>query len=713
MKLFSHNILSTFIAAVLLCAISANVSAQQVMTRGQVLKTMYKADSYHAQGKDSLAIAVLDSMANLVPRLSVIYDREGRIYEAMYDKSKDITALNAAVLMYRKYMSLEMNEKKTAEISSKLRMLEDKLQVAHFEDMEEEVAREEERTSKVLPTIIDDNQATQLASESITIPAAPAKQASDNAVSEVAMVATPTVIAKPEPAVTVANTPAPVQNNVATASASAPQTFSYLSFYEIEVPTQPKMQHDKDASAITTADLEGHWVSSIANSDGRERWIFDITPFDQNCAVALHPEAGILNEPQNNRHFYDKVVNFMKDNDLLSNMKLSIPCDQVMGTVTDKQMSFTLESEKTYKPNSSIYSWGHTLLDNVSTMLPFGQILYKIGNSMLDSREEKDVETTYNIESRFTLTKVADGVLRVHFNSREKKSNKFGTKLVKNDMQSFLLFRTTIDYVHFTPIDTDELEDDHTELFARISKDAQKDPSKVFALANMYFYGVGTEADESLAIKLMNQCATHADGAKAYAWLSKFYFNEAYENQDLSSISRKKYIKASNYNMNKLRNMKASEWYAIKGDMLENESGAEADSAFFYYQQGAMKGDAYALYKLGTCYVNANHTTRDFAKGRNYLTQAANKGNAEAYLALARMDKAGVGGLQNLESYLGNLSKAIDLGSVEAIHELSDAYMQGIGVMRDFHQATMIRNHWYRAQQNGWIEPIINAGYSL
>lgn len=678
----------------LLIMLVSNASAQQV-TRGQVLKAMYKADSYHGQGQDSMAIVVLDSMANLVPRLSVIYEREARIYEAMYDKTKDASALNAAVLMYRKYLSLEMNVNKTSEASSKLHLLEDKLNVSHFEDIEAEAAREEERSAKVLPTITDDTEAEQLAVETIAAPmeeistSLPLKAEASNTTSTVSVTSTSTVSDN---------------NNL---------LFSYLSFYELQIPTQPVVIKEKEATTISSSDLEGHWVSSIANSDGRERWIFDITPFDPNCAVALHPQSGVLNEPVNNRRFYDYVINFMKENDLLANTKLSIPCDQVVGSINGKQMSFTLESEKTYKPNASIYSWGHTLLDNVSTLLPFGQMLYKIGESMLNKQEEKDIETTYNIESKFTVSKIADGVMRVNYNSREKKTNKHGTKLVKNDIQTFLLFRTTTDYVHFTPIDTEELEDDYTELFAEVNNDAQTDASKMYALANMHFYGIGTETNEALALKIMNQCAIRHNDAKAYAWLAKFYFNEAYDDQSLTSFSRKKYMKASNYNLNKLQSLKSSEWYAIKGDMLENGSGAEADSAFYYYQQGAMKGDAYALYKLGTCYVNANHTSRDFAKGRNYLNQAAEKNYAEAYLAIAKMDKAGAGCTVDLEGYLRNLSKAIDLGSTEALHELSDAYMQGIGVPRDFHKATMIRNHWYRAQHNGWIESIIKAGYQL
>ena len=147
--------------------------------------------------------------------------------------------------------------------------------------------------------------------------------------------------------------------------------------------------------------------------------------------------------------------------------------------------------------------------------------------------------------------------------------------------------------------------------------------------------------------------------------------------------------------------------------MMENASGSEADSAFYFYQQGAMKGDPYALYKLGTCYVNANHTSRDLVRGMKFLNDAAEKGNAEAWLAIARMEKAGVGTAKDLDKYLMHLSKAIDMGSVEAIHELSDAYMQGIAVERDFHQASMIRESWYRAQQNNWIPAVIGAGYGL
>ncbi|MBQ0056230.1 MAG: sel1 repeat family protein [Bacteroidales bacterium] len=701
----------TLLTLMVICLCAGGAIAQQV-TRGQVLKAMYRSEALHSQGKDSMAIALLDSMATLLPRLSVIYEREGRIYESMYNKSNDPTALNAAVLMYRKFLSMELNENKTREASQKLRALEDRLQIAHFEDQEEEEARKEEASALVLPTIVDDSQAMMLAEEEILLPDFDKKPSRRIEHKDVALAAKQEEVKTETTArATAADLPAVAEQKLAAVKQEGP--FSYLTYYELQVPTLPEIHKDKESVNITNEDLEGHWVSSLANSDGRERWIFDIAPFDNNSAVQLHPEAGILNDVAESRKFYDRVVNFMKENEILSNTTLSIPCDQVLGTISGSQMSFNLESEKTYKPNSSIYSWGHTLLDNVSTLLPFGQMVYKIGDKMLTKQEDKDLESVFTTEMKFTLNKVGEGVMRVNYTGREKKTNKKGSKLIKNSMESFFLFRTTTDYVHFEPIETEELEDDHSELFAQVNSDAQRDPSKILALATMYFYGAGTEANESLALKMLNQQAQRTDSEEIYAWLAKFYYNEAYENQSLSSSSRKKYLKASRYNLNKLAQKHSTEWYGIMGDMYENETGADADSAFYYYQQGAMKGDAYSLYKLGTCYVNANHTTRDFTKGRNYLNQSAKKGNADAYLALARMDKAGAGGAQNLTSYLQNLSKAIDLGSVEAIHELSDAYMQGVAVKRDFHQATLIRDCWYRAQQNGWIDAVLKAGYSL
>ncbi len=703
--------------------LSASVSAQQV-TRGQVLKAMYKADSYHAAGKDSMAIALLDSMATLIPRLSVIYEREGRIYESMYEAQKSPAALNAAVLMYRRYLSLEMNENKTREVSQKLRALEDKLQIAHFEDEEEALAKEEEKTARVLPVVTDDKQAAEMAQAVVQpkpvaeVPKAPVAVAEPK--TPVAEVPQQPVVAEPtQPVVEepqVAQVPAVQEEKpqeVITTVKQEDGKFSYLTYYEIEVPSVPVITPESSSNKIEVSDTEGHWVSSLANSDGRERWIFDISDFDGSCAIALHPESGILNEPKGNRNFAQTVLNFMKDNDLLANTTLSIPCDQVIGTINGHQVTFNLESEKTYKPNSSIYSWSHTLLDNVSTLLPFGQVIYKLGNSLLAKQEEKDVETTYTTDARFSLTKVSDGVLKVHYSAKEKKSNKHGSKMMGNKIETFFLFRTTSDYVHFEPVNTADMEDDYTQLFAQVSSDAQRDASKLYTLANLYFYGVGTDADESLALQLMNKVAAQRNNRDAFAWLTKFYFNEAYEDQSLSSSSRKKYMKASQYNLGKLRSLNDPRWYAIKGDMMENASGNEADSAFFYYQQGAMKGEPYALYKLGTCYVNANHTSRDLVKGLKFLNDSAEKGYADAWLAIARMEKAGAGTAKDYTKYLAHLSKAIDMGSVEAIHELSDAYMQGIAVTRDFHQASLIREYWYRAQQNSWIPAVIGAGYTL
>lgn len=113
----------------LFCGVALQASAQ--VTRGQLLTKFYKASTYHNAGNDEKAIEIYNEIATLAPMYPDTYLRIAEIY----DKANNV---EAAVLMYRKYINLELDDAKVEEPSKRLKELESQLGVKHYEDVEAE-----------------------------------------------------------------------------------------------------------------------------------------------------------------------------------------------------------------------------------------------------------------------------------------------------------------------------------------------------------------------------------------------------------------------------------------------------------------------------------------------------------------------------------------------------------------------------------------------
>ena len=113
----------------LFCGVASQASAQ--VTRGQLLTKFYKASTYHNAGNDEKAIEIYNEIATLAPMYPDTYLRIAEIY----DKANNV---EAALLMYRKYINLELDDAKVEEPSKRLKELESQLGVKHYEDIEAE-----------------------------------------------------------------------------------------------------------------------------------------------------------------------------------------------------------------------------------------------------------------------------------------------------------------------------------------------------------------------------------------------------------------------------------------------------------------------------------------------------------------------------------------------------------------------------------------------
>lgn len=112
-------------------AMATPMTAQ--VTRKKMLISFHKATTYNNAGNPDKAIATLKEIAELAPMYPDTYLRMAEIYDQAGNKE-------SAVVMYRKYINLEMDDAKIVDPSARLKALESELGMSHYEDTEAEMA---------------------------------------------------------------------------------------------------------------------------------------------------------------------------------------------------------------------------------------------------------------------------------------------------------------------------------------------------------------------------------------------------------------------------------------------------------------------------------------------------------------------------------------------------------------------------------------------
>ena len=743
-------------------ALCDGLQAQQ-MTRLELLKKFYRAGVYEEKQQDSLAIAELEQIAQLYPRMPITYLRMAKVYDGMASRDGNVMAMNGAIAMYRRYLSLEFDTKKTAEASQRLKELETKMNLSHFEEDDEKKSQAEDASEDVVPTILASSesagangliaqleqptpigaveQPTPIGAVEQPTPIGAVEQPTPIAAAgqptPIGAVEQPTPIAAVEQPTPIASVGQPAQTGGVVRPASGSPviggpaegetgrgscdyivdmndpTLSHLVLYDIQLPASAVVSQHKPLAMDARA-LTGHWVSSLANEDGREYWIFDISPFgSKDCNVELHSESGIINPVvKKSKTFFSRMMNFLKTQEVLANSTFEFPISIASGTIKEDNLTFEIESERRYKPAATIYSFTHSILEGLSSWLPFGQALFKMGDNIISGRQKKDVESVITNKFTFSCNLIAPDVLECTFRSQGKRSSASGSKSLRGESGSFYLYRMPSDYVYFNPLDEADLasSSNYETLFRQVEQDAKRDFTYAYPLAILYYYGIGVKESAPKAFTTMSGLADKYNCPRAQAWLALQYFIEAYdENNDLSKRKRRSYLEASDSWLARFRKSNPKQWYAIKGDMFMMAQADEtaADSALYYYRQGAAQQDPYACFRYAQYAMDGIAMPRNMTQALDFYQIASDGGYPDAILEMARQARR----QGDDQTYLQMLGKAVDRGSDEALLELSKAYFEGRALEHSVAKGRLMRQYWYDNSHNKWKDILAAYGY--
>lgn len=653
----------------------------QVM-RSQVYQQFMRAEMLVRRGDDSAAIAQLDEVARLAPNFPPTYLREAKLYDQLYQKNAKKETLNAAVFMYRKYLTLEFDEQLTKEASTRLRQLEDKLKVPHFEDEESRDSQQELASEKAIQIVTDDATAQAIA-----------PQPQPTTVSEI----------KDLPA------PLPVVKR---------QEVSYIDYYHANIPTTPTTQKTQP-QALTPANLQGHWVTDITREDGREMWIFDLQPSGTDgCAITISSQSGILDKVEDTstkyRQMWSMAKHYLQEAKVMSKTSHEIINERIVARPTPERFAFDVEVDEVFEESKALYKWGKNLVNNLSATLPFGTIINNYVNSYVEQQQQqnrsKSATWTYSFDCRST----APGVLQCDLSSLRRyvdQNNRNRSRA--GDKQSFVLFRADGIELEDSELDETDYIERWGSLFDNICTVAKRDADYNYPLAILYYYGVGTPRDERKAIELMNIAAVSAQDHHAKVWLTNYFYTQAYGNEENSTSTRRKMLKSAQYWCQQLKNHQKNEWYGVKGDMLlqdqQRQNGTTLqDSALLCFREGDKLGDLYSTLRLGSLIgTEKAHWT----EAESSLNKAAEGGLADAYLELAHLKLA----QKDLAGYLSQLRAAADHGCPEAFEELASNYMIGNSRGLDLNpqKSLQMKQLAKRAHQDEWISLLQDFGVEV
>ena len=658
-----------------------NEGLQAQVTRSQVNLQFMRAEMLLRRERFQEALSALDVVIEISPGYPAPYLRKAHIYDDLYKRNDDQEALASSIYYYRKYLTLEYDDEKVLEPSKRLRQLEDILKISHFEDLEEQDSRKELTRQDAAPVVTSDEEA-KAAAGTLSVSQKPAEE----------------VILNPY------------------------HGFNFARHYGVELPLTTVI---KPSSVSSDNDLSGHWVSDVCIEDGREMWNFKfVKTANGNYTITISNLSGIVNPSRERKAIQKQAMSYMRRVRLLNDMRYVIVNEEAEGKPIGNKISFMFAIDEEFVQGKSLSKWAHNLMSNIAHLAPFSD------NSDAYFADQSKVKAI-TVEYTFDCKLVTPNVMECNLSNLRNTVNPNGYMRTRRGQdQKIYLHRTSRDYTFYEMPEVIDLQNNvkAEALFAQVNEDAKNQNSKRFPLAILYQYGIGVKRNEDKAIQLITQLATTAGDPIAKAMLANYYFHEAYDEEEHSTTTRRKYLKSSDYWMQSLHRQDDARWYGIKGDMFVRANAvswderadlfsslttAMVDSAANYYRQGAQKGDVRSMQRLGHLYIYCIPEKRNLEEATMWLNMASDAGNAEAELDLGHYFWL----KEDYNAFIKHTSRAAEMGCPEAFEELSKAYCcangRFYGLDYDFDKAIQFKRLALQADYDSWIPILVSYGYKV
>ena len=254
-------------------------------------------------------------------------------------------------------------------------------------------------------------------------------------------------------------------------------------------------------------------------------------------------------------------------------------------------------------------------------------------------------------------------------------------------------------------------KEDYTKAFYWTKKAVEYgDKECQYALAELYFNGLGIEKNEAEAVKWYTKSAEQGDIRSK----KRLYGYNLAKKQEIKKLT----VLINCYKTEKINNIVfLIKEYIFNKEMLKYYTIINnLDKCDDKFEQGFIKkvneiaklGNAKAQILLGRCYEIGIGVKKDENEAVKWCQKAAEQGLAVAQYNLAKFYLSGIGVLKNNAEAFKWYKKAAEQGNVEAQYNLANCYFNGIGVYKSIKEAFK----WYReAAEQGFAEAQNKLGY--
>ena len=254
-------------------------------------------------------------------------------------------------------------------------------------------------------------------------------------------------------------------------------------------------------------------------------------------------------------------------------------------------------------------------------------------------------------------------------------------------------------------------KEDYTKAFYWTKKAVEYgDKECQYALAELYFNGLGIEKNEAGAVKWYTKSAEQGDIRSK----KRLYGYNLAKKEEIKKLT----VLINCYKTEKINNIVfLIKEYIFNKEMLKYYTIINnLDKCDDKFEQGFIKkvneiaklGNAKAQILLGRCYEIGIGVKKDENEAVKWCQKAAEQGLAVAQYNLAKFYLSGIGVLKNNAEAFKWYKKAAEQGNVEAQYNLANCYFNGIGVYKSIKEAFK----WYReAAEQGFAEAQNKLGY--
>lgn len=742
-------IISTLIA--LLCC--TQVTAQQGITRDKLLRMYYKANTAMENGQDSIAEATLKEIIKEVPYYSAPYLKLAQLYDG---KRADSLYLQASILMYRKFVDIELNNEKRNEALARLYELEEQIGAPHFAEYSETAEYTPDNSNMIPGSEEEIEQIIEFKGEeiqfTIEIPEESEKQPETNSQAkqdEVIIEQVPMEIEINIPlgeGEGVTDTPSENQEPVAepepTAETEEPQPDATTTMPEhMLIPVIPENTYKKaiTASTMESSKIIGRWVSGSRMPNGRETWILDITQIDDMLRITLNNNSGVFLAPELEETIKQKAENMFnfrgyKLHNLTYSNHISYAMDEyygsdissetmelfaasleqqtVQGAIKNNRLQYTYKISESYTPDDTNYEKEKNIWQKLSSGLGhllgarFGALIASTSSDIMTYKRENDKFIKIEGTLTFSMAMANCGMRGrcyetiTHVNSegikREKQNNIFNCSFYKVP-EGYAGSDT-----YMSSKDAEQIEREKA-LLKESEKKYRDNPGTLHYLRGIAeTYGIG-EADSGITPNYINGLKNFVRAAEhgnkdALALVAALYYDLSM-NQQYSNSQRRNYQTLAEKWSNKLKDSDKCQYNMIMASYhLIYHKFNKYNEAIRLYKEAIDTYDSNeARLTLADIYLSGSPMQKK--EGLLLLEKAIEANYTPAILRMAQYHKE-----NNPEMFISLCEKALTLGDNNANNMLALAYLQGIGVEQDYIKSNELHNTYKAGSKQPWIE---------